>query len=109
MTIDRQTVVVVIAATALGFLGDTLVYSIAQSKGGKFRLAVPKGMEAVKLLLVGAITGFAIDFAVKRVEYTLMSDAEKKLDEIAALEKEKIRAGGRKNQLPTEIIYKLVA
>ena len=110
MTFDRQTLVVVLASTALGFVADTLVYSIgAASDGDKFKIEVPKGMEAVKLLLVGAATGFAIDYVVKKVEYTLMNDAEKKLTEISEAEKQKIRSGERKNQLPIEVMYKLVA
>ena len=109
MTFDRQTAVVVLTSTALGFIADTLVYSIGASEGGKFKLEIPKGMEAVKLLMVGAATGFAIDYVVKKVEYTLMTDAEKKLNEISETEKQKIRSGERKNQLPIEVMYKLIA
>ena len=66
---------------------------------------MPQGKEALKILVIGAASGFVIDYSVKQIGYKLMTDSEKKLDEITQAEKEKIRNGERANSIPVSITY----
>lgn len=93
MTRTAKTAMVIGVSTGVGFLGDVLMFSLAKSKGGKFRLHFPKGMELVQVLILGAITGVAIDFVVRQVENAVKDDVEKKIEQIAEQEKEKYYAG----------------
>lgn len=101
--ISSRTLIIVGTSTAVGFLGDVATYSVAASKGGSFRIVVPKGKELVSVLLLGIVGGFLLDYAAKLVEDSLKTPEEKSLDALVGKEKEKIYAGQIKNQTPTQI------
>ncbi len=109
MTLDKQTVIVVGASTVLGFIGDTLTYSIGASEGKAFHLVMPKGKALVNIIIAGIIGGFIIDYAIKKIERGTMTDEEKKLVDLADAERGKIRKGERAGQVPTQVMWKLVA
>lgn len=100
MKIDRQTAIIIGVSTVMSFIGDIFIYSMG---AGKFTM--PQGKEALKILVIGAASGFVIDYSVKQIGYKLMTDSEKKLDEITQAEKEKIRNGERANSIPVSITY----
>lgn len=103
---NKQTAIIIGSSTAIGFIGDMMIYSLAESKGKKFKLTVPKGMEAVKLLLLGIATGFVIDFAVKKITWSAMSSEEKELTKLADAEKKKIMTGKYKGYIPEAITWR---
>jgi hypothetical protein len=109
MAFDKQTLIVIGASTAIGFLGDCMIYSLAASKGGKFKLAVPKGMEAFKLLALGVATGFVVDFAIKKISYAIMQEQERDLIAVAEKEREKIRTGEVAGLKPLSVNWGKVA
>ena len=103
MKFDKRTLTIVGASTAIGFIGDVLTYSVAASRGGSFKVVVPKGKELFWVLILGVIGGFAIDYAVKQVEEGLKIDEEKFLDRLVSKEKEVIAQYiGKK---PTKILW----
>lgn len=103
MKFDKRTLTIVGASTAIGFIGDVLTYSVAASRGGSFKVVVPKGKELFWVLILGVIGGFAIDYAVKQVEEGLKIDEEKFLDRLVSKEKEIIAQYiGKK---PTKILW----
>lgn len=103
MKFDKRTLTIVGASTAIGFIGDVLTYSVAASRGGSFKVVVPKGKELFWVLILGVIGGFVIDAAVKYVEESLKIDEEKFLDELVTKEKEIIAQYiGKK---PTKIVW----
>lgn len=106
MAIDKKTLTIVTASTAIGFIGDVIIYSLGESKGGKFKIAFPKGMEAVKLLGLGIITGLVVDFAVKQVEKATQTAQEKMLADLVQAELERIQQGERKNLAPQAVLWK---
>lgn len=107
MVINKRTVIVVGASTAIGFLGDVLTYSVAAKKDGAFKVTIPKGKDLVSVLVLGIIGGFVIDYALKQIEESLKTPQEKALDNLVASEKQKIelQAGGFANKKPTGIIW----
>ena len=105
MKVDKNTAIVVAASTAIGFIGDVLIYSLGESKGGKFKVVVPKGAELAKLLALGFFSGLVIDAAVKQVQTATMSAQEKKLAELLEAERERIANGPREKMIPTSIVW----
>jgi hypothetical protein len=107
MVINKRTVIVVGASTAIGFLGDVLTYSVAAKKDGVFKVTIPKGKDLVSVLVLGIIGGFIIDYALKQIEESLKTPQEKALDDLVASEKQKIelQAGGFTDKRPTGIIW----
>jgi len=101
--ISSRTLVLVGTSTAVGFLGDVATYSVAASKGGKFRIVIPKGKELASVLLLGVVGGFILDYAAKLVEDSLKTKEEKALDALVNQEREKIYSGQIKNQTPTQV------
>ena len=101
--ISSRTLIIVGTSTAVGFLGDVATYSVAASKGGKFRIVIPRGKELVSVLLLGVVGGFILDYAAKLVENSLKTPEERALDELVGKEKEKIYAGVIKNEKPTQV------
>ena len=101
--ISSRTLILVGTSTAVGFLGDVATYSVAASKGGAFRIVVPKGKELVSVLLLGVVGGFILDYAAKLVENSLKTPEERALYELVGKEKEKIYAGVIKNEKPTQV------
>jgi len=102
---NSRTLIVVGTSTAVGFLGDVATYSVAASKGGAFRLVVPKGKELASVLFLGIVGGFILDYAVKLVEESLKLPEEKALDKLVGAEKDKIYNGLIKNQTPTQVSW----
>ena len=105
MVIDKRTVVTVVASTAIGFLGDLMVYSLAESKGKPFRIHMPKGKQLVTLIALGIIVGVGIDWAVKAVDEAQKTAEEKALDKLLENERVKIMAGEIKGKIPTSIVW----
>lgn len=105
MNIDKKTASIVLVSTAIGFVGDVLTYSLGESKGKKFRIAIPRGPELYKLLGLGIVGGFAIDYTVKTIEKSLQNAQEKKLTELYTYERQLINEGKRSNQMPKEVVY----
>ena len=90
MAFDKKSLMVISASVAVGFLGDVIIYSLAESKGKKFGIHFPKGVELVKLLALGIVTGIIIDFAVNKLAYAVMSKEERELLALIDKEKDKI-------------------
>jgi hypothetical protein len=107
MVINKRTVIVVGASTAIGFLGDVLTYSVAAKKDGVFKVTIPKGKDLISVLALGILGGFIIDYALKQIEESLKTPQEKALDDLVASEKQKIelQAGGFTDKRPTGIIW----
>ncbi len=110
MGLDRRTVLIVGTSTVLGFIGDVITYSMAESdsKGESFSLHMPTGLPLFNLVWTGIAYGFIFDFALRLVERADMSTEEKKLADLAEVEMEKIRNGFRRGQTPTQITWKLI-
>lgn len=100
MTINRQTLIVIGASTALGYLGDALTFSIADSKGKDFKWTWPTGKAALQILAAGIIGGFILDWGVQKIQRWAMSDEEKALADIYAKEVELIQSGQRAGVMP---------
>ena len=101
--LSKRTLIVVGSSTAIGFLGDIATYSVAASKGGAFKVVVPKGKELISVLLLGVVGGFIIDYSLKLIEDSIKTKEEKALDDLVAGEKEKIYSGIIKDLLPTKV------
>jgi hypothetical protein len=104
---NKRTIIVVGASTAIGFLGDVMTYSVAASKqgDGKFRFVIPKGKDLASVLLLGIVGGFVIDWTLKKIEESLMTEEEKKLNELVMKERDKIEKGQIFGKTPTSIIW----
>ena len=100
---NKRTLIVVGASTAIGFLGDVATYSVAASKGGAFRIVFPKGKELVSVLLLGIVGGFILDYGVKLIEDSVKTQEERELDKLVSGEKEKIYSGIIRNLKPTKV------
>jgi hypothetical protein len=100
---NKRTLIVVGASTAIGFLGDVATYSVAASKGGAFRIVFPKGKELVSVLLLGVVGGFILDYGVKLIEDSVKTQEERELDKLVSGEKEKIYSGIIRNLKPTKV------
>ena len=81
---NKRTLIVVGASTAIGFLGDVATYSVAASKGGAFRIVFPKGKELVSVLLLGIVGGFILDYGVKLIEENVKTQEERELDKLVS-------------------------
>lgn len=103
---EKRTLIVVGASTAIGFLGDVATYSVAASKGGSgFRVVLPKGKDLAAVLFLGIVGGFVIDYALKKIEDSLKTNEEKLLDELFAKEKRKLTLAATIGKRPTEVIW----
>lgn len=105
MNIDKRTLITVGVSTAIGFVGDLLVYSLAESKGKPFRVHMPKGKQLVTLIAMGIIVGAGIDFVVKYVENSQKTKAELELENLIEKEKQRILAGELEGKVPQQIIW----
>ena len=103
--INKRTLIVVGSSTAIGFLGDVMTYSVAASKGSKFRFIVPKGKELASVLFLGVVGGFVIDYALKQIELSLKTKQERLLDTLVEQEKAKLESGVNINKNPTGVIW----
>ncbi len=103
MKLDKQTAIVVGASTFLGYFGDALTYSIAESKGKKFSWSWPQGSDIWKIVLAGIISGFVIDYAVKQIQWYVMTKEERAMANLVEKEVEMIRTGQREGVMPASI------
>jgi len=105
---EKRTLIVVGASTAIGFIGDVATYSVAASKtspGGAFKLVVPKGKDLAAVLFLGIVGGFVIDYSLKLIENSLKTKEERLLDELFGEEKRKIAQGRIVGKTPTNVIW----
>lgn len=98
MEISKRTVIVVGSATAIGFIGDVLTYSLASKK-----LTIPKGWQLFNLIALGVLTGIVIDFAVNKIVDSQKFAEEKALDKLVDTEKKKIAEGKIRNAVPVNV------
>jgi hypothetical protein len=101
----KNQLIVIGTATAIGFVQDSMMYSIAMSQGEKFKFQIPKGKELAKVLVIGALTGLLIDFVVNQISDTLKAKEEKELDLLVKEEKRKIYKGDVKGQTPEQVVW----
>jgi len=88
---EKRTLIVVGASTAIGFVGDVATYSVAASKGGgAFRIVIPKGKDLAAVLFLGIVGGFVIDYSLKLIEEAMKTREEKLLDQLFGEEKRKL-------------------
>ena len=107
MKLDKTTAVIISSTMAVEFVFDTLLHSLASSRGGKFKFEIPRGKELRNLLIIGFISGLALDFILHQVEKSQMNELEKKLDKLVEKEKKKISAGLVAGLKPLKINYKI--
>lgn len=105
MNIDKRTLVTIGASTAIGFLGDLMVYSLAESKGGPFKIHMPKGKQLITLIIMGIVVGIGIDYAVKWVENSQKTKADIELEALIEKEKKRILAGELEGKIPQQIVW----
>jgi len=105
MVINKRTIIVVGASTAIGFLGDVLTYSVAAKKDGKFKVVIPKGKDLISVLALGILGGFVIDYGLKQIEESLKTPQERELDKLVENEKVKLEKGGFASQKPIQIVW----
>lgn len=105
MKVDRNTVILVAVTMGVEFIFDTAIHSLAASKGGKFKLQLPKGKHLRNLVVVGVVSGLVLDYVLKQVHESQKTTLEKRLDKIVQDEKERIARGEREGMLPKEIRY----
>ena len=101
----KNQLIVIGTATAIGFIQDSMMYSIAMSQGQKFKFQIPKGKELAKVLIIGALTGLVIDFAVTQISNNLKAQEEKELDKLVKKEKKRIYEGEVKGQTPEQVLW----
>jgi hypothetical protein len=103
---NKRTLIVVGASTAIGFLGDVMTYSVAASKGqAGFKFVIPKGKDLASVLLLGIVGGFIIDWSLKKIEESLKTDEEVKLDDLVEKEYERIESGELFNKTPQRVVW----
>lgn len=99
----KKTIIIVGASTAIGFLGDVIMYSVALSKGSKFKVHFPKGKDLMQVVAVGFITGVIVDAAVNFIIESQKKPQEKLLDKLVKADIERIEKGELKTPGPVAI------
>lgn len=103
---NRRTVIIVGTTALIAVLGDIFTYSLGASKGGKFRIAVPKGKDIVPFLALGVASGLVVNQVVKQVEKGVKSKEEIALDKLVERESARVIRGELdENLVPTEIVW----
>jgi len=102
---QQKTAIIVGASVAIGFLGDLVMYSLAVSKGSKFKIHVPKGKDLFQVLAIGFVTGLIIDKSISLIENKLKSEQEKTLDSLVAQDLKKVESGELSDSLPVQISW----
>lgn len=101
----KKTIIIVGSSTLIGFLGDVIMYSVARSKGGPFKVNVPTGKDLAQVIIIGFVTGLIVDFAVNAIVESQKSVAEKALDKIVKTDLEKLESGVLKASVPQKILW----
>jgi hypothetical protein len=105
---DRQTLIILLAGTLLGYAGDALTYSIVQSEGKPFQFSLPTGTTAFNLLWTGILYGLLLDFTLKQITYLSMSKEERMLSDLMDKEIDLIRSGAREGIMPASVQWAYV-
>ena len=104
MTKTERSLVTITSITLVGLIGDIIIYSLGESKGGPFRLHMPEKFEIIKLLALGAVIGVVSDSATRLIESTTLSEQEKKLQSLVDKEMTAIDKGLKKGD-PVSVVY----
>ena len=102
---NSRTIITVGASTTVGFVGDLLMYSLAASKGGKFKIEFPRGKELFNVILLGVVGGIVLDYTLGKIEYGLKTKEERELDKLVDREVEKIYEGTLRDKNPIEVVW----
>lgn len=106
MGFDKKTMIVLSSSIVAGFIGDVFVYSLAESKGKRFGVHIPKGWQLVNLIALGLATGLVIDFSLRQVQGLIETKQEKELADLVESEIKKVDAGAiSPTQTPTRIVW----
>lgn len=101
----KNKAIIIGTSTVIGFLGDVTMYSIAASKGKKFKFQIPEGKALAQVLVIGVLTGVVIDLLMTRITEQLALEEERNLDKLVKQEKKKIYEGQIKGQTPQKIVW----
>lgn len=103
----KKTIIIVGASTAIGFIGDALMYSLAASNanGGKFKFELPKGKALAQVLVLGFVTGLIVDYTVNMIIESQKTISEKSLDKIAKEDLRKIETGAIPGRVASKIVW----
>lgn len=99
----KRTIVIVGSSTIIGFLGDVITYSIASSKGEKFRIHFPKGKDLAQVIVFGIVTGFIADYITNQIIESQKLPQEKELEKLAQADINAIYEGKLKATKPIKI------
>jgi hypothetical protein len=102
MEISAKKVSMVGVVLAVGFVGDVLTYSLAESKGKPFGIHIPRGWALFNLVALGVATGLLLDPAVELIQQMIRSKEEKELVKLVEKEQQKIDKGLVKNKIPNQ-------
>jgi len=102
---NRNKAIIIGTSTIIGFLGDISMYSIAASKGKKFKIHFPEGKALLQVIAIGVVTGVLIDVAMNKIVQSLALEEEKELDKLVKNEKSRIYAGEIIGLSPQEVIW----
>jgi hypothetical protein len=102
---NKNKLIIIGTSTLIGFIGDVAMFSIGESKGKKFKFHMPKGKALLQVVLIGAATGFVIDFVMNKVSDALKKEEEKELDSLVKDEKKKIYAGQIQGLKPQQVLW----
>jgi len=105
MKLNAKTATVVGSSVAVGFIGDLLIYSLAESKGKKFGIHMPKGWALVNLIALGIVTGLVIDYAVGQMENLIKNKQERELADLVEKEEAKIASGALAGKDPKAVLW----
>lgn len=105
MKLSAKTAAIVGATLAVGFVGDVLTYSLAESKGKPFRIHFPHGWALVNLIALGVATGLVLDPAVEMIQQMIRNKQEKDLVKLMEQEQLKIEEGKVKDKKPEEVVW----
>lgn len=105
MNKTSRTAIIVASSSAIAIIGDVITYSLGASKGGKFRIAFPKGKDLLGFLAIGIVSGIAVDLAIRAIESRIKTDEEKRLEALIEEEIKKLNAGAYEGKKPTNILW----
>lgn len=100
MKLDKNTAIIIGTTMTIEFFADSMIHSLAASKGGPFKFQFPKGKELVKLLALGFIGGLVLDLTVKAIQQSLKSQAEKDIEALIEEERKKLTEAGISGKTP---------
>ena len=101
----KNKLIIIGTSTVIGFVGDLTMYSIAASKGKKFKIHFPEGKALLQVIAIGMVTGVLIDIAMNRIVQSLAVAEEKELDKLVKEEKSRIYAGEIKGLSPQKVVW----